>query len=117
MLGRGTRTPPGKGGCGVPVTYAVLGELVIRHDERPVPLPTGAALRVFTKLLLNANRTVAKASLLRAGWGPVDIDEVQLHKAISSIRSLLATLGRRDDLHTQARVGYELRVADEDFDL
>jgi DNA-binding SARP family transcriptional activator/tetratricopeptide (TPR) repeat protein len=102
----------------VPVTYRVLGEFTMSDDGgQLVSLPGGAALRVFTALLVNANKRTSKANLRHAGWGHIEIDEVQLHKAISAIRNLLERVGRRDDLITHARVGYELRVPEEACDM
>jgi DNA-binding SARP family transcriptional activator len=68
---------------------------------------------VLAVLLINANRRVSTADLLQTAWGHPDIDETQLHKSISMLRHLLGRIGRRDDLVTHPRFGYELRVPEE----
>jgi DNA-binding SARP family transcriptional activator len=99
-----------------PVIYRILGDLAIGPPDAPVPLPSGHRLTVLAVLLLNANRRVSTPDLLRAAWGSVDVNETQLHKSVSHLRTLLATVGRRADLVTHARYGYELRVGEDDLD-
>ena len=96
--------------------YRVLGPLVIGDERHPVAAPTGIRQSVLALLLLNANRVVPTRDLLRAVWGSDEVDETQLHKCISRLRSSLGEAGRRDDLVTHPRLGYELRVAVDDLD-
>lgn len=97
--------------------YALLGELEFRHEGRPLALPTGHTLTLFTALLLNANRQVSKEDLLRAVWGDTSAGVAQLHKHAGLLRAMLAKIGRRDDIVTRHGFGYELRVAETDMDL
>jgi DNA-binding SARP family transcriptional activator/tetratricopeptide (TPR) repeat protein len=99
------------------VIYHILGELEIWNNGERLALPTGHRLTVLAILLVNANRRVSSAELLRAVWGSVDVDETQLHKSISHLRALLERMGRREDLQTHQRYGYELRVGPEDLDM
>jgi tetratricopeptide (TPR) repeat protein/DNA-binding SARP family transcriptional activator len=96
--------------------YRILGEFTMWDGERQVPLPRGTRLAVLGVLLLNANRRMSTADLLRAGWGRTDMDETQLHKCVSELRGLLHRVGRRDDLVTHSHFGYELRVDEEALD-
>ena len=96
--------------------YRLLGELEIGPAGRLLRLPSGPALIILAALLLNANRLVPKTDLIRAGWGTEDVNEAQLHKRIKQARDLLAKIDRQADIQTRARVGYELRVADDDVD-
>ena len=96
--------------------YRVLGKLKISTDDRPVELPTGKALRVLAALLLNPNRQLSTAELIRAAWGRVDVDPAQLHKSASSVRTVLRRLGREDDLINHRAFGYELRAREADLD-
>jgi DNA-binding SARP family transcriptional activator/tetratricopeptide (TPR) repeat protein len=98
------------------VIYGLLGELKIGRDGRFLELPGGPTLIVLAALLVNANRRMSKADLIRAAWGEGDVKETQLHKRVGEVRELLGQVGRRDDLKTHARFGYELRVADDDVD-
>ncbi len=97
--------------------YRLLGELEITHDGQPLDLPGGHNLIVLAALLINANRRISKAELLRAGWGGADIGEAQLHKSAALLREILGQIGRRDDLRTHARFGYELRAGTQDVDV
>jgi DNA-binding SARP family transcriptional activator/tetratricopeptide (TPR) repeat protein len=104
---------------GPPVIYRILGELMVGPDGNPAPLPTGHALKVLAGLLLNVNRQVSQAELLRATWGDAEIRTAtdQLYKCVSSVRRLLTTVGRPDDLNTRRGIGYEVRIdRDEDMD-
>jgi DNA-binding SARP family transcriptional activator/tetratricopeptide (TPR) repeat protein len=96
--------------------YRLLGELEIGRQGRPVRLPGGATLNVLACLLVHANQRISKIALIRAAWGKDDVKEAQLHKKIQEVRELLAQAGLRDVLKTHARVGYELRVTDDDAD-
>ncbi|HET8657957.1 MAG TPA: BTAD domain-containing putative transcriptional regulator [Micromonosporaceae bacterium] len=96
--------------------YRILGDLVIGPPDAPLPLPSGHRLSVLAIMLINANRQVSTTDLLRAAWGSTEVNETQLHKSISALRVLLAGIGRRDDLRTHPRYGYELRVAENDLD-
>jgi DNA-binding SARP family transcriptional activator/tetratricopeptide (TPR) repeat protein len=99
------------------VIYGLLGELEVRGDGGPVDLPGGHALAVLAGLLVNVNRRVSKADLIRVAWGDAGIMEAQLHKAVQALRQTLGQAGRRDDIRTHARFGYELRAAEEDVDV
>jgi DNA-binding SARP family transcriptional activator/tetratricopeptide (TPR) repeat protein len=96
--------------------YRILGEFTMWDGEQQVPLPRGTRLAVLGVLLLNANRRMSTADLLRAGWGRIDMDETQLHKCVSELRALLAKVGRRDALETHPHFGYELKVAEDELD-
>jgi tetratricopeptide (TPR) repeat protein/DNA-binding SARP family transcriptional activator len=96
--------------------YRLLGELEIGPESRPVELPTGLTLIVLAGLLIHANQRVSKLDLIRAVWGKDDVDETQLQKRVQTIRAMLVQLGRRDDLKTHPRFGYELRAAEDDID-
>lgn len=97
--------------------YRVLGELEIGGDGGLLELPAGPSLVVLAALLVNVNRRISKTELLRAAWGGDDISEAQLHKRVMEVRNVLAPIGRRDDLKTHPRFGYEMRVAEEDIDV
>lgn len=96
--------------------YRVLGDVEIGGD-RWLPLPAGHHLLVLATLLVNANRRVSKAHLLRTGWGGAPVGEPQLPKAVMALRDLLARIGRRDDIVTHPGVGYEFRAAEHDLDM
>ena len=99
------------------VIYGLLGELEVRGDGGPIDLPSSHALAVLAGLLVNVNRRVPKADLIRVGWGEAGTSEAQLHKAVLAVRQTLGQVGRRDDIRTHARFGYELRAAEEDIDV
>jgi DNA-binding SARP family transcriptional activator len=96
--------------------YGLLGELEIGRDDQFMALPSGHSLIVLAALLVNANRRMSKAQLLRAAWGGAEVSEAQLHKSVAALRALLGQLGRRGDLVTHTRQGYEMRVPDDDLD-
>lgn len=98
------------------VIYRLLGEFEIGSDEVLLELPGGPTLILLAVLLINANRRISKSALIRAAWGSDDIREAQLHKRVSAIRDLLAGIGRRHDLKTHSRFGYEMCVAADDVD-
>jgi len=98
------------------VIYSLLGELEIGRDGQLIELPGGPTLIVLAALLVSANRRVSKIDLIRAAWGKDDVKEAQLHKRVMAVRDLLDQVGRRGDLRTHARFGYELRTAEEDID-
>jgi DNA-binding SARP family transcriptional activator len=60
---------------------------------------------------------MAKADLLRVAWGGDPVSEAQLHKSVAALRNVLDGVGRRDDLVTHARYGYEMRVSADDLDM
>jgi tetratricopeptide (TPR) repeat protein len=99
------------------VIYRLLGDLSVGSGDERLDLPGGHALRVLATLLISANRHVSKEDLLRASWGRTDINDIQLHKAVSAVRLLLGRVDRRQDLRTHSRLGYELKVRDEDLDM
>ena len=96
--------------------YGLLGELEIRADGHSIALPGGRSRVLLAALLINANQQLSKAQLMRAAWGRVQVGEAQLPKHVKVLRDLLATIGR-DDIKTYPRVGYELRVADDELDM
>lgn len=96
--------------------YRLLGELEIGDEGHPADLPGGVTLIILAAFLIRANQQLSKSFLIRVAWGTDDIQEAQLHKRIMAVRDLLAVFGRREDLKTHPRVGYELRAADEDVD-
>jgi DNA-binding SARP family transcriptional activator/tetratricopeptide (TPR) repeat protein len=98
------------------VIYKILGELEIHGHERLLDLPGGPALVVLAALLINVNRRISKAELIRVAWGGDEVTEAQLHKRVMEVRNALSRLGRRDDLKTHSRFGYEMRVAEDDVD-
>ncbi|MEU4157848.1 BTAD domain-containing putative transcriptional regulator [Actinoplanes sp. NPDC026670] len=99
--------------------YGVLGELEVRDPRsgRPLDLPSGRQLNVLAALLIQPNKRLPHADLLRMGWGRAGVAEAQLHKAVSGLRTLLRDIDREGDLVTHARFGYELRAGPEDLDL
>jgi DNA-binding SARP family transcriptional activator len=98
------------------VVYRLLGELEIGPGDNLLELPSGPTLIILAVLLVNANRQISKADLIRAAWGGNDVHEAQLHKRVKAVRDLLAQVDRRDHLKTHSRVGYELRAAEDDID-
>ena len=98
------------------VIYRLLGELEVGQDGRLVDLPAGPTLVVLAALLVNANRRMSKTELIRAAWGDENVAEAQLHKRVMAVRDLLAQIGRRDDIKTHPRFGYELCAAENDLD-
>ena len=102
---------------GISLIYRLLGELEIGEGDRLLELPAGPTLIVLAALLVNANQRISKRDLIRAAWGSDDVKEAQLHKRVKAARDLLGEIGRRDDLKTHPRFGYELRVAEGDVDV
>src|ERR1700722_2018862 len=98
------------------VIYRLLGELEVGRDGRLIDLPGGPTLMVLVGLLVNANRRMSKTDLIRVAWGGDEVAEAQLHKRVMAVRDLLGQIGRREDIQTRPRFGYELRVADDDVD-
>jgi DNA-binding SARP family transcriptional activator/tetratricopeptide (TPR) repeat protein len=98
------------------VSYRLLGELEAGRDGALVDLPGGPTLIVLAALLLNANHRMSKAELIRVAWGDDEVAEAQLHKRVMAVRDLLAQIGRRTDILTHPRFGYELRAATSDID-
>ena len=96
--------------------YRLLGELEISHEGPLVDLPGGPTLVVLAALLVNANRRMSKTELIRAAWGNDEATEAQLYKRVMAVRALLTKIGRRDDLKTHARFGYEIRIPEESAD-
>jgi DNA-binding SARP family transcriptional activator/tetratricopeptide (TPR) repeat protein/DNA-binding Xre family transcriptional regulator len=95
--------------------YALLGDLEIGWRGEAVKLPAGPTLIVLAALLINANRRVSKADLIRAAWDG-EVAEAQLHKRVKDVRDLLKSFGRGEDMVTHAGFGYEIRVAEDDVD-
>ena len=96
--------------------YRLLGELEIGPDGGLVDLPGGAVLIVLAVLLAYPNQRISKAELIRAAWGVEGAKEAQLYKRLAALRALLEKIGRKSDLKTHARFGYEIRVAEGDID-
>lgn len=96
--------------------YRWLGELEVGRDGSLVDLPSGPTLIVLAALVVSANRRIRKAELIRAAWGDDDVAEAQLHKRVMAVRDLLAQVGRRTDIKTHPRFGYELRASPADID-
>ena len=92
------------------IIYRLLGELEVGSDDDLLSLPGGPTLILLAALLLNVNRRMSKAQLIRAAWGSDDVREAQLHKRASAVRDLLAQIGRSGDLQTHSGFGYEMRV-------
>lgn len=96
--------------------YKILGELEIHGNDGLLDLPGGPGLIVLAALLVNVNRRMSKAELIRVAWGGDEASDAQLHKRIMEVRNALTWLGRRDDLKTHPRFGYEMRVAADEVD-
>ncbi len=99
--------------------YGVLGELEVRHPrtDQPLTLPAGRPLHVLAGLMVRPNHKLPHAELLRMGWGGSGVQEAQLHKAVSALRTLLRGIGREADLVTHPRFGYELKAGPGEHDL
>jgi DNA-binding SARP family transcriptional activator/tetratricopeptide (TPR) repeat protein len=95
--------------------YSLLGDLEIGRRGDEIRLPVGPTLIVLATLLINANRRMSKADLIRAAWGG-EIDVAQLHKRAKDVRDLLKSFGRGEDMLTHPGFGYEIRVAEDDVD-
>ncbi len=100
----------------IQVIYSLLGELEIGRADDLIKLPSGPALIVLAALLVNANRRMSKAELIRAAWGNDEMAEAQLYKRVMAARELLKKIGRGHDLRTHPGFGYEMRVAEGDVD-
>jgi DNA-binding SARP family transcriptional activator len=98
------------------VIYGLLGDLEVHRDDTLLELPGGPTRMLLAGLLVNANRRMSKADLIRVAWGNDEVKEAQLHKRVMAVRDMLAEIGRRGDIKTHARFGYELRVAEGDVD-
>jgi DNA-binding SARP family transcriptional activator len=98
------------------VIYGLLGDLEVHRDGTLLELPGGPTRMLLAGLLINANRRMSKADLIRVAWGNDEVKEAQLHKRVMAIRDMLAEIDRRGDIRTHARFGYELRVAEDDVD-
>jgi DNA-binding SARP family transcriptional activator len=98
------------------VIYGVLGDLEVHRDGTLLELPGGPTRMLLAGLLINANRRMPKADLIRVAWGTDEVKEAQLHKRVMAVRDMLAEIDRRGDIRTHARFGYELRVDDRDVD-
>jgi DNA-binding SARP family transcriptional activator len=96
--------------------YSLLGELEIGQDGELIKLPVGPTLIMLAALLINANRRMSKAELIRAAWGSDDVHEAQLYKRVKDVRDLLKTIGRDGDLSTHHQFGYEIHVPEDDVD-
>jgi DNA-binding SARP family transcriptional activator/tetratricopeptide (TPR) repeat protein len=95
--------------------YRLLGELQVGVGDSLLELPGGPTLLILATLLVNANRQMSKAALIRLAWEE-EVGEAQLPKRIGMVRELLDAIGRRDDLKTHPGFGYELRVGPDDID-
>ena len=95
--------------------YSLLGDLKISQHGDEIKLPVGPTLIVLATLLINANRRMSKADLIRAAWGG-EMSEAQLHKRAKDVRDLLKTIGRGEDMVTHLGFGYEIRVVEDEVD-
>lgn len=99
--------------------YRILGPLQIRVGDGPgswEPV-SGPHATLLALLLVNADRTVPHAQLIRALWpDPPATAQGQLHKRITDLRELLRRAGRVDRLVNDPDIGYRLRVADGELD-
>jgi DNA-binding SARP family transcriptional activator/tetratricopeptide (TPR) repeat protein len=96
--------------------FRILGQLAVRDGGGGrVALPTGHQLTVLAVLLINPNRRVSRAELMRWAWGPVEVRPTQLDKQTSFLRTFLGNLPA--DLKTYKGFGYELQVAESDHDM
>ena len=98
------------------VIYGLLGDLEVHRDGTLLELPGGPTRMLLAALLINANRRMSKADLIRVAWGNDEVKEAQLHKRVMAVRDMLAAIDRRGDIKTHARFGYELRVDEGDVD-
>ena len=98
------------------IVYRLLGELEIGPEGHVLDLPGGPTLILLAALLVNANRRMSKADLIRVAWNGAEVNEAQLHKRAKSVRDLLGQIGRQTDVRTHQGFGYEMRVAEEDVD-
>lgn len=95
--------------------FRILGQLAV-GDGR-TPLPTGHQLTVLAVLLINPNRRVSRAELMRWAWGAAEVRSTQLDKQASYVRTFLGNLPGGHHLVTYKGFGYELRVAEADHDM
>jgi DNA-binding SARP family transcriptional activator/tetratricopeptide (TPR) repeat protein len=96
--------------------YRLLGDLEIGREGGLINLPGGPTLNLLAALVVNANRQLSAAELIRAAWGSSDVTTAQLYKRVNHVRVILKQIGRSQDLKTHSRSGYELRAAPEDVD-
>lgn len=95
--------------------FRILGQLAVGNGR--VPLPTGHQLTVLAVLLINPNRRVSRAELMRWAWGATEVRPTQLDKQASYVRTFLGSLPGEHSLVTYKGFGYELRVAEADHDM
>jgi tetratricopeptide (TPR) repeat protein len=95
--------------------FRILGQLAV-GDGRAA-LPTGHQLTVLAVLLINPNRRVSRAELMRWAWGAAEVRPTQLDKQASYVRSFLGTLPGKHHLVTYKGFGYELRVPEAEHDM
>jgi DNA-binding SARP family transcriptional activator len=95
--------------------FRILGQLAV-GDGRAA-LPTGHQLTVLAVLLINPNRRVSRAELMRWAWGGTDVRPTQLDKQASYVRTFLGNLPGGHSLVTFKGFGYELRVPEAEHDM
>jgi DNA-binding SARP family transcriptional activator/tetratricopeptide (TPR) repeat protein len=93
--------------------FRILGQLAVNGGR--VALPTGHQLTVLAVLLINPNRRVSRAELMRWAWGAAEVRPTQLDKQASYVRTFLG--GLPAELMTFKGFGYELRVAEAEHDM
>ena len=95
--------------------YSLLGDLEIGRRGDVIRLPVGPTLIMLAALLINANRRMSKADLIRAAWGG-EISDAQVYKRAKEVRDLLKSIARGGDMVTHPGFGYEIRVAEDEVD-
>ncbi len=97
--------------------FWLLGPLMVRHGEVPVPVARGKQRAVLAALLLNANQVVSVDELAETLWGagPPPSARVTVQNNVMRLRKALGDedAGR---IVTQPR-GYCIRVADGELDV
>jgi SARP family transcriptional regulator, regulator of embCAB operon len=100
--------------------FGVLGPLLMTSYGVRVPVGAPKQRAVLAMLLINRNRPVSVESLINAVWGeePVPAARTSIQAHVSNLRRLLRTAGVDPyQVLASAPPGYQLSVADGDFDL
>jgi DNA-binding SARP family transcriptional activator len=97
--------------------FCLLGPLVVRCGEVPLPVPRGKQRAVLAVLLLNAGRVVSVGEIAETLWGPVP-----LPSASATVRNYVKRLRRVLGTADQARIvtrppGYVIRVDPGELDV
>lgn len=103
---------------GAALGFGVLGPLQLTVDGVPVAVGAAKQRAVLAMLLINRNRPVSVDSLTDAVWDgdPVPAARTSIQSHISNLRRLLRD-GGADPVLLSAPPGYQLNVADTDYDL